>query len=98
MAADEQGWTEMDERRGAAQTGEQHGTGVSKWSLLVLVLAIVLAVILGQNTEKVDVDVLWASFRAPLFLVVLLAGLGLTVLWEVGTLALRHRRRRARRR
>ncbi|MFP5255757.1 MAG: lipopolysaccharide assembly protein LapA domain-containing protein [Acidimicrobiia bacterium] len=88
----------MDEQRGADGTGERRGTGVSKWSLFVLVLAIALAVILGQNTERVDVDVLWASFRAPLFLVVLLAGLGLTVVWEVGTLALRHRRRRARRR
>jgi len=98
MNADEQGWTEMDERRGTDRKGEQHGTGVSKWSLLVLALAILLAVILGQNTEEVEVDVLWATFSAPLFLVVLLAGLGLTVLWEVGTLALRHRRRVGRRR
>ena len=97
MANDEQqGWTDLDQRPpGDAQ--EVRGTGVSKWSLLLLVLAIVLAVVLGQNTERVDVDVLWASFRAPLFLVVLLAGLGLTILWEVGTLALRHRRRVARR-
>ena len=51
--------------------------GVSKWSFLVLVLAIVLVVILGQNTERVDVDVLWATFQVPLFLVVLLAALGL---------------------
>jgi uncharacterized integral membrane protein len=98
MAADEQGWTAMDEHGGPNRTGELRGTGISKWSLLVLVLAIALAVILGQNTERVDVEVLWASFRAPLFLVVLLAALGLTVLWELGTLALRHRRRRARRR
>ena len=65
--------------------------------MLLLVLAVLLAVILGQNTERVDVNVLWASFEAPLFLVVLLAALGLTVLWEVGTLVLRHRRRVARR-
>lgn len=97
MASDEQGWTEFDEQRGPDRTGELRGTGVSKWSLLLLVLAIALAVILGQNTERVEVEVLWASFRAPLFLVVLLAALGLTVIWEVGTLALRHRRRRARR-
>jgi uncharacterized integral membrane protein len=97
MAADEQGWTEMNDQRGPDRSGEVRGTGVSRWSLLLLILAIVLAVILGQNTERVEVEVLWASFRAPLFLVVLLAGLGLTVLWEVGTLALRHRRRRARR-
>jgi uncharacterized integral membrane protein len=94
VANDERGWTALDER-GAHGTHEVRGTGLSKWSLLLLGLAIVLAVILGQNTERVDVDVLWASFRAPLFLVVLLAGLGLTVLWEVGSLALRHRRRRA---
>jgi uncharacterized integral membrane protein len=97
MADDERGWTELDERPRTSGDGELRGTGISKWSLLVLVLGIALAIILGQNTEKVEVEVLWASFRAPLFLVVLLAGLGLTVLWEVGTLALRHRRRRARR-
>lgn len=79
------------------RSGEVRGTGISKWSLLLLALAITLAIILGQNTEEVDVDVLWASFRAPLFVVVLLAGLGLTVLWEVATLVFRHRRRRARR-
>ena len=87
-----QGWTELDER-GPGVSREVRGTGISRWSLLVLSVAIVLAVILGQNTERVDVDVLWASFRAPLFLVVLLVALGLTVLWEVGTLTLRHRRR-----
>jgi uncharacterized integral membrane protein len=97
MANDDQGWTEL--RGGAGgDPREARGTGISKWSLLLLTLAIALAVILGQNTERVDVDVLWTSFRAPLFLVVLLAALGLTVLWEVGTLALRHRRRVARRR
>ena len=96
MPNDGHGWTELDERA-PGDSREVRGTGVSKWSLLLLVLAIALAVILGQNTERVDVDVLWASFRAPLFLVVLLAALGLTVLWEVGTLALRHRRRLARR-
>ena len=96
MAADERGWTELDGRSPSDQR-EARGTGISKWSLLLLLLAILLALILGQNTERVDVDVLWASFRAPLFLVVLLAALGLTVLWEVGTLALRHRRRARRR-
>lgn len=98
MTDDEQGWTELGDDRRSDRPGEVRGTGVSKWSLVLLVLAITLAVILGQNTERVEVEVLWTSFRAPLFLVVLLAGLGLTVLWEVGTLALRHRRRRARRR
>ena len=98
MANDEKGWTELDEGRGSDRPGEVRGTGVSKWSLLVLVLAITLAVILGQNTERVEVEVQWASFSAPLFLVVLLAGLGLTVMWEVGTLALRHQHRRDRRR
>lgn len=101
MAEDERGWTELDERgpdHGAGASGERRGTGVSKWSLLLLVLAITLVVILGQNTERVAVDVLWASFRAPLFLVVLIAGLGLTVVWELATLVLRHRRRTAGRR
>lgn len=95
---DDRGWQDVDDGKEGrrATTGEQRGTGLSKWSLLLLVLAILLAVILGQNTERVAVEVLWTDFTAPLFLVVLLAGLGLTVLWEVGTLVLRHRRRRAR--
>lgn len=97
MAKDDEGWTELGERA-PGTTGENRGTGISKWSLLLLVLAILLAVILGQNTERIDVDVLWASFRAPLFVVVLLAALGLTALWEIATMLLRHRRRRARRR
>ncbi len=100
--ADEQdsGWTDLGEPRSEARPGgrtnDAKGTGISKWSLLLLTLAILLAVILGQNTERVGVTVLWAEFSAPLFLIVLLAGLGLTALWEVGTLVLRHRRRRAR--
>ena len=95
MAPGDDGWTKLDEQA-VGDGREVRGTGISRWSLLALVLAIALAVILGQNTERVDVDVLWAGFEAPLFLVVLLAGLGLTVLWEVGTLVLRHRRRQAR--
>jgi uncharacterized integral membrane protein len=98
MAEGEHGWTELEERRDSGRADELRGTGVSRWSLLLLGIAIALAVILGQNTERVEVDVLWTSFRAPLFLVVILAGLGITALWELGTLALRHRRRRARRR
>ena len=78
----------------AGRAVEARGTGVSRWSLLVLVLAVLLAIVLGQNTERVDVEVLWASFEAPLFLVVVLAALGVTVCWELATLAFRHRRRR----
>jgi uncharacterized integral membrane protein len=92
----------QDHRADPRETGEapqveQTGTGVSRWSLLLLVLAIVLVVILGQNTEPVTVELLWTTLEAPLFLVVLLAALGLTVLWELGTLVLRHQRRRAER-
>lgn len=89
------GWTDIDEG-GRSPDDPQRGTGITKWSLLLLGMAIVLAVILGQNTEKVAVEVLWTEFTAPLFLVVLLAALGLTVLWEVATSVLRRRRRRAR--
>jgi uncharacterized integral membrane protein len=95
MTDDATGWQTLDEGQ-AGHRIEARGTGVSKWSLLALALAIVLLVILGQNTERVDVDVLWATFEAPLFLVVLLAALVLTLVWELGTLALRHRRRRRR--
>lgn len=89
------GWNDLDEQK-RPPDDRQRGTGITKWSLLLLVVAIVLAVILGQNTEKVAVEVLWTEFTAPLFLVVLLAALGLTALWEVATFVLRHRRRRAR--
>ena len=97
MANDDEARTELDEAQDVGRPVERRGTGISKWSLALLVLAIILAIILGQNTEQVTVEVLWTSFDAPLFLVVLLAALGLTVLWELATLALRHRRRRARR-
>jgi uncharacterized integral membrane protein len=97
MADDtDKGWTDLDDEQSGSQGTRQRGTGITKWSLLLLVLAISLAVILGQNTEKVAVQVLWAEFTAPLFLVVLLAALGLTVVWEIATFVLRHRRRQAR--
>ena len=96
MADGDRSGPDADDSGAPRRTGETRGTGVSKWSLLVLSLTIVLLIILGQNTERVEVEVLWTSIRAPLFLVVLLAALGLTVLWELGTLALRHRRRRLR--
>lgn len=96
MSQEPRGWTELDEpAHGDTRAGR--GTGISKWSFLVLTSAIAIAVVLGQNTERVDVDVLWTSFRAPLFVVVLLAALGLTALWEIATSLLRHRRRRGRR-
>ncbi|HEY9378048.1 MAG TPA: hypothetical protein VIQ02_13255 [Jiangellaceae bacterium] len=95
MAEDPEGWEALDDR-GTSESRETRGTGVSKWSLLLLGLAIAVAVVLGQNTDRVEVDVLWATFRTPLFLVVLLAGLSLTLVWEIGTLTFRHRRRRRR--
>jgi uncharacterized integral membrane protein len=96
MTFHDQHGSERDLGQEVESTGERRGTGVSRWSLLLLLLAITLAVVLGQNTERVRVEVLWASFEAPLFLVVLLTALGLTLLWELATLVLRHRRRRAR--
>lgn len=94
MADDLRTTTETDPRHDDRHR-EHTGTGISKWSILALVLGLVLAVILGQNTESVDVQVLWTEFSAPLFLVVLLAALGLTIVWELVTLVLRHRRRSA---
>ena len=90
--ADEDLFTEAGDERAPGRI-EGRGTGISKWSLAALVAAILLAIILGQNTESVDVEVLWTSFEAPLFLVVLIVALGLTVIWEIVTLVLRHRRR-----
>lgn len=92
MVADESesGWTET----GRGGTRETRGTGITKWSLSALGLLILLVVVFAQNTESVPVDVLWTDFSAPLFVIVLLAGLGFTVLWEILTFVLRHRRRR----
>ncbi|MGK2947844.1 MAG: hypothetical protein ACSLFP_04670 [Acidimicrobiales bacterium] len=94
MADDLRTTTDADQHDGDRHR-EHTGTGVSKWSILALVLGILLAVILGQNTDSVDVQVLWTEFSAPLFLIVALAALGLTVVWELVTLVFRHRRRRA---
>jgi uncharacterized integral membrane protein len=92
MVDDAAGWTELDEPGGRSR--ERRGTGISRWSFLVLGLVVLLVVVLGQNTERVEVHVLWADLHPPLFVVVLLAGLVLTLVWELTTLALRHRRRR----
>jgi uncharacterized integral membrane protein len=89
---DDDVFTEAGDER-ARDRVEGRGTGISKWSLAALVVAILLVIILAQNTERVDVEVLWTSFEAPLFLVVLIVALGLTVIWEIVTLVLRHRRR-----
>jgi uncharacterized integral membrane protein len=97
MTNDDEARTDLDEAQDVDPPVERKGTGISRWSLSLLLLAVILAIVLGQNTEQVTVEVLWTSFDAPLFLVVLLAALGLAVLWELGTLALRHRRRLARR-
>ena len=95
MADDGLVGTDLDGSRQAELPRERKGTGIVTFgSLVLLALAIAVAVILGQNAERVTVEVLWTSFRAPLFVVVLLAGLGLTALWELATVVLRHRRRR----
>lgn len=93
MVADESesGWTETG--RGGS-TRETRGTGITKWSLTALGLLILLVVVFAQNTESVPLEVLWTDFSAPLFVIVLLAGLGFTLLWEILTFVLRHRRRR----
>jgi len=97
VANDDLAGVDLDEGTQAEQPRERRGTGVVTFgSLVLLALAVVVAVILGQNAERVTVEVLSASFRAPLFVVVLVAALGLTALWELATLVLRHRRRRSR--
>ena len=73
--ADDEVFTEPGDEQ-ARDRVEGRGTGISKWSLAALGVAILLVIILAQNTESVDVDVLWTSFDAPLFLVVLIAGAG----------------------
>ena len=61
MTFDDPDGVEPDHGQDVKAIGERRGTGVSRWSLLLLVLAITLAVVLGQNTERVTVEVLWAK-------------------------------------
>jgi uncharacterized integral membrane protein len=64
------------------------------WILGVIVL-LVLVVIL-QNSQKVSVEVLFASFNAPLIVVLLVAvGVGAALGWAAPIL-LRHRREQRR--
>jgi len=69
------------------------GTGVTKWTVLMLVLGLVVVVVLAQNTGRTRVNLLWGGIDAPLFAILLLIGLGFAALAELGSLVWRHRRR-----
>lgn len=69
------------------------GTGVTKWTVALLVLGLVVAVVLAQNTGRTRLNLLWGGIDAPLFAILLVVGLGFAALSELGSLVWRHRRR-----
>lgn len=69
------------------------GTGVTKW-VSMLIVALVVIVVLAQNTGRIRLNLLWGGIDAPLFAILLLVGMGFAVLTELGSLLWRHQRRR----
>lgn len=69
------------------------GTGVTKWTVSMLVVGLVVVVVLAQNTGRTRLNLLWGGIDAPLFAILLLVGLGFAALAELGSLLWRHRRR-----
>ena len=72
---------------------EGRGTGVTKWVVSMLIIALVVVVVLAQNTGRTRLNLLWGGIDAPLFAILLLVGVGFAVLTELGSLLWRHRRR-----
>lgn len=72
---------------------EARGTGVTKWTVTMLVVGLIVVVVLAQNTGRTRLNLLWGGIDAPLFAILLLVGLGFAVLTELGSLLWRHRRR-----
>lgn len=69
------------------------GTGVTKWTVSMLVIGLVVVVVLAQNSRRTRLNLLWGGVDAPLFAILLLVGLGFAALTELGSLLWRHRRR-----
>ncbi len=69
------------------------GTGVTKWTITLLVLSLVVVTVLAQNTRRTRINLLWGGVDAPLFAILVLVGLGFAALTEVASLLWRHRRR-----
>ena len=81
----------MDLAEGVRREGQ--GTGVTKWVVSMLIVALVVVVVLAQNTGRTRLNLLWGGIDAPLFAILLLVGVGFAVLTELGSLLWRHRRR-----
>ncbi len=69
------------------------GTGVTKWTVALLVLGLIVVVVLAQNTGRIRLNLLWGGIDAPLFAILLVVGLGIAGISELGSLVWRHRRR-----
>jgi len=62
------------------------GTGVTKWTVALLVLGLVVVVVLAQNTGRTRLNLLWGGIDAPLFAILLIVGLGFAAISELGSL------------
>lgn len=80
-------------RSDLATGGKVRGTGVTKWTVALLVIGLIVAVVLAQNTGRTRLNLLWGGVDAPLFAILLLVGLGFAAITELGSLLWRHRRR-----
>jgi len=80
-------------RNDLSPTAGGRGTGVTKWTVALLVLALVVVVLLAQNTGRTRLNLLWWGVDAPLFAILLLVGFGFAAISELGSLVWRHRRR-----
>ena len=76
-----------------ARGNRGRGTGVTKWTLALLVLGLVVVVVLAQNTGRARLNLLWGGIDAPLFAILLVFGLGSAAVSEPSSLVWRHRRR-----
>jgi len=72
------------------------GAGVMAGLLVLLAVAILVVVVVAQNTDRVTFELLWWDARVPLAVLVLCAALATLVVDQVVGLVWRRRRRKLR--
>ena len=73
----------------------REGTNWRMWALLVAVL--LLAIIVAQNSQEVDVDILFVNTSAPLIVLLLIAAVLGAIIGYIAPVLRRHRREERRR-
>ena len=84
-----------DQRQAPGVEVRREGTNRRVWALGIAVL--LLAIIVAQNAQDVDVDILFINTTAPLIVVLLIAAALGAVIGYVAPLVRRHRREERRR-